>query len=136
MTLEGKPYEQVEDVVMEQLKNHVRPEFINRIDEIVIFNALDQSLMVDIVDIQLNDLARRLRSQNLEITVSDAVKEYLAEIGYDPSFGARPLRRAIQRYLENPLAEVLLDGGEFDQLSIDINADVAIQITTTKEIQH
>jgi ATP-dependent Clp protease ATP-binding subunit ClpB len=136
MTLEGKPYEQVEDVVMEQLKNHVRPEFINRIDEIVIFNALDQSLMVDIVDIQLNDLARRLRSQNLEITVSDAVKEYLAEIGYDPSFGARPLRRAIQRYLENPLAEVLLDGGEFDQLSIDINAEGAIQITTTKEIQH
>jgi len=110
MTMEDEPYEQIEDVVMSRLKDNFRPEFINRIDEVVIFNALDQSLMTEIVDIQLDNLASRLQRQDLTLTVSDEVKEYLADVGYEPAFGARPLRRAIQRYVENPMAEQLLAG--------------------------
>ena len=102
-------YNQIEDAVMDELKRYFRPEFINRIDEILIFQALGLDLMLEIVDIQLIGLINQLRSnQGIELTVEHEVKTFLAGKGYDPSFGARPLRRAIQRYLQSPLADWIL----------------------------
>ena len=94
----------------EALHESFRPEFLNRIDEIIIFNALSQELMKEIADIQIRHLLRRLDEQNLKLEVTPAARALLAEHGYDPSYGARPLRRAIQREIENPLATRILDG--------------------------
>ena len=94
---------------MDDLKRYFRPEFINRIDEILIFQALGLDLMLEIVDIQVQQLITQLKtSQAIELTVDHDTKTFLAGKGYDPSFGARPLRRAIQRYLQSPLADYIL----------------------------
>ena len=100
--------EQFEDEIGESLKRTFRPEFLNRIDETIIFHVLTQDDMVKIVDTQLHEIESRLADQDLKIEVSDAAKRWLATKGYDPNFGARPLRRAIQRYLETPLSQRLL----------------------------
>jgi ATP-dependent Clp protease ATP-binding subunit ClpB len=98
------------DRVLEVLKAHFRPEFLNRIDEIVVFNSLRREDLVRIVDIQLAHVAALLHDRDLNLHVTPAAKEYLAEVGWDPTFGARPLKRAIQRELQDPLAMQLLEG--------------------------
>jgi len=108
LTAGGATYEKVEEAVMQELKKYFRPEFINRVDELLIFNSLQKEQMLDIVELQLKQLDKQLKKQGLILEVSDEVKELLATRGYDPSFGARPLRRAIQRYLQTPLADYIL----------------------------
>ena len=106
---------------MDALKLHFRPEFINRLDEIVVFNRLGRDQMRRIVDIQLDHLRERLEDRELHLEVSDAAKDFLAEVGWDPQFGARPLKRAIQRYVEDGLARKVI-AGEFvpgDTIKID-----------------
>jgi ATP-dependent Clp protease ATP-binding subunit ClpB len=102
--------EQRRDIVMAALRQHFRPEFLNRIDEIVIFHGLTKEHLAEIVDIQVQHLKRLLADRNLEIELSDAAKALLAEEGYDPAFGARPLKRVIQRQVQDPLALRLLQG--------------------------
>ena len=102
--------EQMRTAVMEDLRAHFRPEFLNRLDETIIFHRLGRKEVRRIVDIQLERFARRLRDRELSLEVSDEAKDYLGNVGYDPSFGARPLKRAIQRHLENPLAQEILAG--------------------------
>jgi ATP-dependent Clp protease ATP-binding subunit ClpB len=92
------------------IKSHFRPEFINRIDEIIIFNKLTEKDIAKIVDIQLKDLAEKLKAKNITLEVDNRAKEKLAKEGYDPDFGARPLRRLIQRKLQDKLALELLEG--------------------------
>jgi len=94
------------------LQAHFRPEFLNRVDEIVIFHALDRSHLAKIVDIQLRHVEELLKARGLKLEVTENARLYLAEVGYDPDFGARPLKRAIQRELQDPLALHLL-AGEF-----------------------
>jgi len=96
--------------VMEALRNHFRPEFLNRVDEILIFNNLTREHLNRIVEIQLDRFQKRLEEKNLRLDLSDAAKEVLAEAGYDPNYGARPLKRAIQRLIQDPLALLLLEG--------------------------
>ena len=96
--------------IMEELRVHFRPEFLNRIDEIIIFNALSKKEIIKIVDIQIGYLKKRLEDRKIDIEVTDNLKNFLAEIGFDSNFGARPLKRAIQRYVENPLAKKILEG--------------------------
>jgi len=96
------------------LQQHFRPEFLNRIDEIVVFHPLTREHLVQIVDIQLRRVAERLAEQGYRLEVTEAAKEYLAEVGYDPDYGARPLKRAIQRELLDPLALKVL-AGEFHE---------------------
>jgi ATP-dependent Clp protease ATP-binding subunit ClpB len=96
--------------VMEELRAHFRPEFLNRLDEILLFNKLKKEVMTNIVDIQLAILEKRLAKQDINIQVSDELKAWLAERGYDPVYGARPLKRVIQRDLQNELAEEILNG--------------------------
>jgi ATP-dependent Clp protease ATP-binding subunit ClpB len=106
--------EAAESRVMEALRQHFRPEFLNRVDEIVIFHALSRSDLVRIVDIQLERLRHLLHGQRLQLAVTDAAKYQIAEEGFDPVYGARPLKRVIQRQLQNPLALALL-GGQFTE---------------------
>ena len=100
----------MEDKVMAELKQHFRPEFLNRVDDVIIFQSLDEEELAKIVDIQLERLGKRLAQQNLTLDVDSAAKKLLAKEGYDPQFGARPLKRAIQEQLLNPLATKLLEG--------------------------
>ena len=95
---------------MDAVKHHFKPEFINRLDDVVVFDALSAEQLVGIVDIQLGSLAERLASRRLTLHVSDAAKAWLAERGYDPAYGARPLRRLIQQAIGDRLAKALLAG--------------------------
>jgi ATP-dependent Clp protease ATP-binding subunit ClpB len=106
----GKPYEEVKDAVFDELKNYFRPEFLNRIDETVVFHALDAGNIASIARIQLKVLQARLLSMDLTMEVSEAAIEELAKVGFDPVYGARPLKRAIQQRIENPLSKLLLEG--------------------------
>jgi len=96
--------------IMDTLKGHFRPEFLNRIDEIVLFHQLSKEHIIDIVDIQIQLLAERIKSLGYELKVSDDTKTFLAEKGYDTVYGARPLKRLIQRLVENPLSIAVLEG--------------------------
>jgi ATP-dependent Clp protease ATP-binding subunit ClpC len=86
------------------------PEFLNRIDDMIVFHQLEMSHIIDIVGIQMRDIMNRMKGMGIGIELTKPAKEFLAEKGYDPSFGARPLRRALQRYVEDPVAEELLKG--------------------------
>jgi ATP-dependent Clp protease ATP-binding subunit ClpB len=115
----------MEDKVLAELRKHFRPEFLNRVDDVIIFQSLDESELARIVDIQLKGLENRLAQQNLTLDVDKEAKLLIAKEGYDPQFGARPLKRAIQEHLLDPLATKLL-AGEFkpgEQIKVSANAD-------------
>ena len=107
---EGETVETVKDNVMAQVHRHFRPEFLNRLDEIQLFSRLDRSDMLSIVNIQLAQMQARLDSQGIHLTLTDAARLQLAQLGYDPAFGARPLRRVMQREILDHLAEAILAG--------------------------
>jgi ATP-dependent Clp protease ATP-binding subunit ClpB len=113
----------MEDKVKAELKRHFRPEFLNRVDDVIIFQSLDEEELSKIVDIQLNRLGQRLAQQNLTMEVDAAAKKLLAKEGYDPQFGARPLKRAIQEQLLNPLSMRLLEGEFKPGDKIKVTAD-------------
>ena len=108
--------------IMEAVKHHFKPEFINRLDDVVVFDPMTQEQLVGIVDIQLAALAERLASRRLTLHVSDAAKSWLAERGYDPAYGARPLRRLIQQAIGDQLAKKLLAGEirDGDPVHVDV----------------
>jgi ATP-dependent Clp protease ATP-binding subunit ClpC len=112
-------------VIEGALKRTFSPEFLNRIDDVVIFNALEKEDIFKIIDITLREVLGRLATLGYELSLTDEAKDYLAEKGYDPQFGARPLHRAIQKYLEDPLAEQILNGKfkEGDTIQVSYNAD-------------
>jgi ATP-dependent Clp protease ATP-binding subunit ClpB len=123
-----REYEQPEKVrplVMQELRNTLRPEFLNRIDEIVIFRPLGRDELGRIVDIQLGHLKRRLADKRITLEVTEAAKALLAREGYDPTFGARPLKRTIQRLVQDPLALKLLEHefSEGDTVTVDAEGD-------------
>jgi ATP-dependent Clp protease ATP-binding subunit ClpB len=96
--------------VMEIVQQHFRPEFINRVDDIVVFHPLGREQLRAIVDIQLGYLRRRLAERDIDLVLDDAARDLLGEAGFDPVYGARPLKRAIQQQVENPLAQRILTG--------------------------
>ena len=106
----GEDYSAVKDAVLAEVKTHFRPEFVNRIDEIVVFHALDEINIKSIAKIQIGYLQRRLAKMDIRLEVSDAALAHIAKAGFDPVFGARPLKRAIQSEIENPLARQILEG--------------------------
>ena len=115
----------LKDQLMEALRRTFRPEFLNRIDEIVTFGSLGPEQIHQIVDIQLEDLSKRLAERKIAVSLTDRARDLLAERGYDPVFGARPLKRTIQRMVENPLAVEVLAGrfGEGDRVMVDANGE-------------
>ncbi len=116
------PEWEVEAAVKELLKDYFRPEFLNRIDEVILFHTLTREQLGKIVDVQLEHLRKRLGSRNLKLRMSEAARKLLAEEGYDPTYGARPLKRVIQQRIENPLASRILGGefGEGDTIEVDV----------------
>src|SRR6185312_7466673 len=105
---EAVTYEKMKDKVMEELKRHFRPEFLNRIDEVIVFAELTQDQVTSIVDLMIKRVQSQLESQGIHLELTHEAKLLLAKRGYDPQLGARPLRRAIQRMLEDPLSEKIL----------------------------
>jgi ATP-dependent Clp protease ATP-binding subunit ClpB len=121
--LAGKGEEVIRDRVMEELRRVFRPEFLNRLDEIVLFHSLGKEELSRIVDIMLRELNGRLADRKIEISLTPAAKARIAEIGFDPAYGARPLRRALQKRIEDPLAMRILEGEfhEGDRVTVDVD---------------
>jgi ATP-dependent Clp protease ATP-binding subunit ClpB len=118
----GQDPELIKDTVMGEVRKHFRPEFVNRIDEIVVFQALDSRQIKSIAKIQLKRLEQRLSAQDMKLDVSDAALAEIAKVGFDPLYGARPLKRAIQQEIENPVARLVLEGrfGPKDVIPVDV----------------
>ncbi len=123
--MEDLPVEERNRRVMEALRAHFRPEFLNRIDETIIFDRLTDKEITSIVDIQLKRLLKRLDQQNIRLELTDKAKKFLAKEGYDPAYGARPLKRVIQQQILNPLSVAILDGefGEGDKIVAEVEKD-------------
>jgi ATP-dependent Clp protease ATP-binding subunit ClpC len=119
----GGSFEQLKDELMELLSRSFRPEFINRIDDIVVFRSLSEEQLLDITGLLLDRLSRRLRAQGIEVTFTEEAVRFLAHEGYDPEFGARPLRRTIQRLVENELSRMVLAGsvGPSDRITVEVD---------------
>ncbi|MGH8670476.1 MAG: AAA family ATPase, partial [Burkholderiales bacterium] len=118
----GDDYEVIKLAVMAEVKNYFRPEFVNRIDEIVVFHSLDETQIAGIARIQLQYLNKRVAALDMTLQISDAALAELARAGFDPVYGARPLKRAIQARIENPLAKDIL-AGQFapqDTIKVDV----------------
>jgi ATP-dependent Clp protease ATP-binding subunit ClpB len=121
-------YEKMKAAVMEIVGGHFRPEFINRVDEVVVFHPLDTKQIRSIADIQLAYLKKRLRDRGMDLVVTDAALDKLGEAGFDPVYGARPLKRAIQTAIENPLANEILSGhfADGDVIEADLKEGVLV----------
>ena len=119
---EKERYEAMKEKVMAEVKKTFRPEFLNRLDEIIVFHELSEEQLRSIVDLMVRDLQKRLAERKLDIELTKKAKSWLAKEGYDPVFGARPLRRVIERYVENPLSTRLLRGEfkEGDTVKVDL----------------
>ena len=124
MQMSGRPTAEIRDAVWAEVKQHFRPEFLNRIDETVVFHALDAKNIESIAKIQLKVLAARLEKMEMKLDVSAKALKELAKAGFDPAFGARPLKRAIQQRIENPVAKLILEGrfGPKDVIPVDVEA--------------
>ena len=107
---EGEDTGAVRDQVMATVRSAFRPEFLNRVDEIILFHRLQRSEMGRIVDIQMQRLAKLLEDRKIKVVLEPSAREWLADKGYDPAYGARPLKRVIQKSLQDPLAELILSG--------------------------
>jgi ATP-dependent Clp protease ATP-binding subunit ClpB len=118
---QGEGYEQMKNEVLDALRGHFRPEFLNRVDEILVFHPLDRSQIKQIVDIQLARLRKRLEDRHIVLELSDSAKEFLARSGYDPTYGARPLKRVLQREIETILGRKILAGEVRDHSRVVID---------------
>jgi ATP-dependent Clp protease ATP-binding subunit ClpB len=128
--LAARPFDEVRERVMEVLQAHFRPEFLNRVDEIIVFRQLTPDQLSAIVDIQLRRLQERLRERGIGLLITDEAKNLLAERGWDPVYGARPLKRTIQRLVQDRLAISLLEGtfGEGDTVEVVVeNGELAFR---------
>jgi ATP-dependent Clp protease ATP-binding subunit ClpB len=119
---EGEEYRRMKEAVLEELRRAFRPEFLNRLDEIIVFHSLSEEHLKQIVEIQLGTLRKRLEERHIELKLSDAAKTRLVRSGYDPVYGARPLKRAIQREIETPLAKKIIAGEIHDGETIWVDA--------------
>ena len=120
---EGNAYEQMKSKVQQELKQHFRPEFLNRIDDVIVFHQLTESEIIEIVDLMIASLEKRLQDKDMAIELTPVAKSLLAERGYDPTLGARPLRRTIQREIEDPLSEKMLFGDLTPGSIVDVDVD-------------
>nr|WP_315458929.1 ATP-dependent chaperone ClpB [uncultured Sphingorhabdus sp.] len=127
---DGQDVKEVEPQVMEIVRGHFRPEFLNRLDEVILFHRLGADHMAPIVDIQVQHVQKLLKDRKITLNLSDAAKAWLGRVGYDPVYGARPLKRAIQRYLQDPLADLLLRGEVPDGSTVSVEeGDGALKLS-------
>ena len=126
----GEVYDRMKDAVLDELRHHFRPEFLNRVDETIVFHALTEGDLTKIVEIMLGTLRTRLAERKVTLSLTDAAKEHLVSVGYDPSFGARPLKRTIQKEIETPLARMLLKGEIHDGAHVKVDFDSRTELLT------
>ncbi len=119
---ESNNYDEMKNKVTQELRNSFRPEFLNRIDEIIIFQILSETELNKIIDIQIKSFESRLAAKNIHVELTAKAKDFISSKGYDPAFGARPLKRAIQTYLLNPLSSKLISGEFKEGDNIFVNA--------------
>jgi ATP-dependent Clp protease ATP-binding subunit ClpB len=122
MSVEGSNESESRARVMQAVRAHFRPEFLNRLDEIILFHRLSRANMDRIVDIQIGRLSQLLADRKITITLDEAARHWLGNAGYDPVYGARPLKRVIQRRLQDPLAQLLLEGKVGDSATVTVSA--------------
>jgi len=120
---EGENYERMKKAVLDEMRQYFRPEFLNRVDEVIVFHALSEEHLKQIVDIQLENFRRRLEDRHIHIELTDAAKTHLVRVGYDPNYGARPLKRAIQKEVETALAKAMLRGEVKDGQTVVVDFD-------------
>ena len=123
--IDGSDYERMKETVLEEVRRFFRPEFLNRVDEVIVFHALSEEHLMRIVDIQLRQVRARLAERHIEIELTQEARRYLVRVGYDSSYGARPLKRAIQKHLETRLGRLLLQGQIRDGQTVRIDHDQA-----------
>jgi ATP-dependent Clp protease ATP-binding subunit ClpB len=131
--LTAREHEEMRRRVLEALRAQFKPEFLNRVDDVVIFHALSIDNIKEIVEIQLRNLRKRLAERKMDLHLSDCAKQILAKEGFDPVYGARPLKRAIQRSIQDPLALKILEGEFSEGDTIEIDADPGDQLTFSKK---
>src|SRR5437763_2415033 len=118
---EAHDYDSMREKILDETKRVFKPEFLNRLDEITVFHSLEKSHLLRIVDLEVEKVKIRLRAKEVEIVLDNLAHEFVIEKGYDPNYGARPMRRAVERYLEDPLAEEILRG--------NVKAGSKVQVT-------
>ena len=135
---EDSQYNRIRSLVNEELKQYFRPEFLNRLDEIIVFRQLTRNEVKDIAEIMLKEVFLRIKEKGINLSVSDSFKERLVEEGYNPSYGARPLRRAVMRLLEDSLAEEVLSGrlkdGDKAEVDVDENKQIIVKSLNDKPV--
>jgi ATP-dependent Clp protease ATP-binding subunit ClpB len=120
---EGTGYERMKEAVLDEMRRQFRPEFLNRVDEIIVFHALSEEHLKQIVEIQLGRLRTRLADRHITLQLTDTARANLVRTGYDPAYGARPLKRAIQKKIETPLGRLLLKGDVRDGQTVVVDAE-------------
>jgi ATP-dependent Clp protease ATP-binding subunit ClpB len=123
---EGREYDQMKQAVLDEMRRHFRPEFLNRVDEVIVFHALSEEHLKEIVDIQLTHLRARLAERHIQIELTDAARTHLVRTGYNPTYGARPLKRAIQKEVETQLARLILKGDVRDGQTVIVDYDAQL----------
>jgi ATP-dependent Clp protease ATP-binding subunit ClpB len=131
----GEVYDRMKAAVLDEVRKHFRPEFLNRIDEQIVFHALTESELKRIVEIQLDQLRKRLAERHITLKLTDAAREHLVQVGHDPNYGARPLKRAIQKEIESPLARQLLEGKVRDGQALVADYDPANESLTFRVVE-
>jgi ATP-dependent Clp protease ATP-binding subunit ClpC len=116
-------YEKMRETIMDEAKRLFRPEFLNRLDDIIVFRSLTKPDLIEILDLEIAKVMERLKAKNLMLNLDAKAKDFLVEKGYDPTYGARPMRRSVERYLEDPLAEELLRGNLHEGEPVDVTAE-------------
>jgi ATP-dependent Clp protease ATP-binding subunit ClpC len=119
---EGHDYDSMREKILDETKRVFKPEFLNRLDEIIVFHSLQKSDLLLIVDLEVEKVKQRLRAKEVEIVLDNIAHEFVIEKGYDPNYGARPMRRAVERYLEDPLAEEILRGNVKPGATVHVTA--------------
>ncbi len=113
-------YDAMKETILDEAKRAFKPEFLNRLDDVIVFRSLNRESLITILTLETEKVLTRLKSKNIDLVLSDKAKDFLVEKGYDPDYGARPMRRAVERYLEDPLAEEILKGSLLDNLRINV----------------
>jgi ATP-dependent Clp protease ATP-binding subunit ClpC len=119
---DGHDYNSMRDKILEESKRVFKPEFLNRLDEIIVFHSLGKPELLRIVDLEVDKVLTRIKAKDVHIELQQSAKEFLIDKGYDPQYGARPMRRAVERFLEDPLAEELLRGNVKPGDRVDVAA--------------
>jgi ATP-dependent Clp protease ATP-binding subunit ClpB len=121
----GEVFDRMKEAVLDEMRRHFRPEFLNRVDEVIVFHALSKEHLRSIVDIQMSYLRQRLAERRITLHLTDAARDYLVRVGYDPAYGARPLKRTIQKEVETALARLMLERKVRDGQTVTVDFDSA-----------